>query len=224
MFEYIPVLQLSNLLLFLWILLLKHQHLLLCLLYCNLSCCPLTASSCYNSQASTYRANYTISDQVTPEVNTAADLARLRDEGRTLNVRELKELTTRIKALEEMAQLEDHLRTLERKRHRSADTEDQLEHQLDSHEPKRSATERSVNPERSANPERSVHPECSANPERSANLSGSLGQHAIIRHSIESDDSESSSSDTIQHRHKQQRYTKGIKVIPSYTLKISSSL
>ena len=149
-----------------------------------------------------------MSDQVTPEVNTATDLARLRDEGRTLNARELKELTTRIKALEEMAQLEDRLRTLERKHHRSADTKDQLEHQLDPHKPECSATERSINPEHSvhpkcsANPECSVYPKHSANPERSANLSGSLGQHTIIQHSIESDDSESSSSDTIQHRHK----------------------
>ena len=64
---------------------------------------PSDSSDYYNSQASTYRANYTISDQVTLEVNTAADLARLQDEGRTLNTWELKELTTRIKALEEMA-------------------------------------------------------------------------------------------------------------------------
>ena len=41
------------------------------------------------------------------EVNTAADLARLRDEGRPLSSRELKELTTRVKALEDMAELED---------------------------------------------------------------------------------------------------------------------
>ena len=69
-----------------------------------------------------------MSDQVTLEVNTAADLARLRDEGRTLNTQELKELTTRIKALEEIAQLEDRLRNLEnRKRPRPANTKDQLE-------------------------------------------------------------------------------------------------
>ena len=68
-----------------------------------------------------------MSDQITPEasttINTAADLARLRDEGRTLTTQELKELTTRIKALEDMAKLEDRLRALEnRKQPRSADT------------------------------------------------------------------------------------------------------
>ena len=66
-------------------------------------------------------------DQVTLEasitVNTAADLARLRDEGRTLTTQELKELTTRIKALEDIAKLEDRLRALEnQKQPRSADT------------------------------------------------------------------------------------------------------
>ena len=81
-----------------------------------------------------------MSDQVTPEVTTAADLARLRDEGRLLNSQELKDLNTRVKALEEMARLEDRLRALEnRKRHRSAGTMEQLERQLGSHEPKRSS-------------------------------------------------------------------------------------
>jgi hypothetical protein len=50
-----------------------------------------------------------MSDQVTPEVTTAADLARLRDEGRLLSSQELKDLNTRVKALEEMACLEDRL-------------------------------------------------------------------------------------------------------------------
>ena len=58
-----------------------------------------------------------MSDQVTPEasttVNTAANLARLRDEGRLLSSQELKELNTRVKALEEMAKLEDWLKALE---------------------------------------------------------------------------------------------------------------
>ena len=41
----------------------------------------------------------------------------------------------------------------------------------------------------------------------------------------ETDDSDSSSSTTVtHHRHKRLRYTKGIKVTPSYTLKVSSSL
>jgi hypothetical protein len=41
----------------------------------------------------------------------------------------------------------------------------------------------------------------------------------------ERDDSDSSSSTTTTyHRYKRQRYTKGIKVTPSYTLRVSSSL
>ena len=66
-----------------------------------------------------------MSDQVTPEVNTAADLAKLRDEGRPLNSQALKELTARVKALEEMAKLEDRLRDLEnRKRPRPSEFEE----------------------------------------------------------------------------------------------------
>jgi hypothetical protein len=91
-----------------------------------------------------YKADYNISSQVTLEVNTAADLARLRDEGRPLSSQELKELNTRVKALKEMARLKDRLRALEnRKRFRLATTpriattprsaaiEHQLERQLD---------------------------------------------------------------------------------------------
>ena len=75
-------------------------------------------------------------DQVTPEANTtvstAADLARLRDEGRTLSTQELKELTAKIKALEDIAKLEDRLRALEnQKRPRSADTNRYIDQQSD---------------------------------------------------------------------------------------------
>ena len=48
-----------------------------------------------------------MSDQATPKVNTTADLAKLRAEGRLLTLQELKDLNTRVKALEEMAWLED---------------------------------------------------------------------------------------------------------------------
>ena len=45
----------------------------------------LQQPDCYNSQASTHRADPNILDRVTPEANTAvstaADLARLQDEG-----------------------------------------------------------------------------------------------------------------------------------------------
>src|SRR6266700_5902854 len=79
----------------------------------------------YNSQASTYRADYSMSGQAasaTPsgtEVNTAADLAKLRADRKPLTCQERRELNTRIKAFEEMAQIEDRLRALEsRKRQR----------------------------------------------------------------------------------------------------------
>ena len=69
-----------------------------------------------------------MSDQATPEVNTAADLAKLQAEGRLLTPQELKELNTRVKALEDIAKLEDRLKALEnQKRHRLLDTEDQSE-------------------------------------------------------------------------------------------------
>src|SRR6202011_1383176 len=57
------------------------------------------------------------------EVNTAADLARLWNNGKPLMSQELKELNARIKAFEEMAQMEDRLRALEsRKRPRSQES------------------------------------------------------------------------------------------------------
>ena len=75
-----------------------------------------------------------MSDQVTLEVNTAADLARLRDEGRTLSSQELKELTVKIKALEDMARLEDRLKALEnRKRLRPVELEDDQLDRLTQH-------------------------------------------------------------------------------------------
>src|SRR5204862_4508432 len=47
------------------------------------------------------------------EVNTAADLARLQNEDKILTPQELKELSTRIKALEDMAKMEDQLKALD---------------------------------------------------------------------------------------------------------------
>ena len=62
----------------------------------------------------------TTSDNSSREVNTAADLAKLRNAGKPLSSQELKELNARIKAFEEMARMEDRLRALEsRKRPRS---------------------------------------------------------------------------------------------------------
>jgi hypothetical protein len=54
-----------------------------------------------------------MSDQGTPGINSAADLARLRKEGQILSSQELKELNARIKSLKEMARMESRLRVLE---------------------------------------------------------------------------------------------------------------
>ena len=65
----------------------------------------------------------TTSHNSSREVNTAADLAKLRNDGKPLTSQELKELNARIKAFEEMARMEDRLRALEnRKRPRSQET------------------------------------------------------------------------------------------------------
>ena len=74
----------------------------------------------YNSQASTHRANYSMSGQAasatpsgTIEVNTAANLAKLWAEGKPLTSQERRELNTQIKAFKEIAQIEDQLQALE---------------------------------------------------------------------------------------------------------------
>jgi hypothetical protein len=136
------------------------------------------------------------------EVNTAADLARLRNNGKPLTSQELKELNARIKAFEEMARMEDRLRALEsRKRPRSQES-----------------------PGLSEDP---IAPTgLSEAPLPPRNSRGSSSHHYAYTHSsVEPDSSDSSSSSTvIQHRHKRQRFTRGIKITPSYTLKVSSSL
>ena len=59
----------------------------------------------------------------------------------------------------------------------------------------------------------------------SRNTSSHQDHQTAIRPSIELDNSNSSSSNTVTiHHHKRQRFTRGIKVTPSYTLKVSSSL
>jgi len=65
----------------------------------------------------------TTSNNDNREVNTAADLAKLRNDGKPLTSQELKELNARIKAFEEMARMEDRLKALEsRKRLRLQDS------------------------------------------------------------------------------------------------------
>src|SRR5436190_5395303 len=165
-----------------------------------------------------HRANYNMVDQVAPddnanittseggrEINTAADLARLQNEGKILTPQELKELSARIKALEEMAKMEDRLRTLKSRKHpRSQESSEQtfLPEDLTA----------SNRPAEAPLPSRGpfIHRQTQGHPQ------------------TETDDldSNSSSSTTVtQHRpYKRRRYTKGIKVTPSYTLRVSSSL
>ncbi len=47
------------------------------------------------------------------KITTAADITRLRNEGKILTPQEIRELNTWIKALEDIAKLEDQLRSLE---------------------------------------------------------------------------------------------------------------
>ena len=133
-------------------------------------------------------------------IDTAADLAKLLKEGKPLTTQELKELNARIKSFEEMVRMEDRLRALEtRKRSRT-----ELDEPLPFEDPT---------------------PELRPPSRGSRNSSSHQDRLPTIRSSIELDDSDSSSSKSVTyHRHKRQRFTKGIKVTPSYILKISSSL
>src|SRR6266496_4935540 len=98
-----------------------------------------------------------------------------------------------------MAQMEDRLRALEsRKRQRPTEDSDDDEYLG-----------------------RQQHDQTGESP---TNHQRTLSRHSTIQPSIELEDSESSSSGTLTHRRKRQRYRRGIKVTPSYTLKTSSSL
>ena len=132
------------------------------------------------------------------KVNIAADLARLRPKGKALTASELKELNARIKALEEMAKLEDRLRLLENRKC----TSDAIT----------SATSQE-------------DPSVLRNPSIAPGFSGY--QASVIRQSSEPgvSDSESSSETADYHRYKRQRNNRRrIKIILLYTLKVNSSL
>ena len=152
--------------------------------------------------------NASITSEDNREVNTAADLARLRNEGKILTPQELKELSARIKALEEMAKMEDRLKALEsRKRPRSHESSDQTLILED--------------------PTASNRPEAAEAPNA---LPPSIGRssHRRGRSQVDADDSDdpnsSSSSTATRHHHKRRRFTKGIKITLGYTLRVSSSL
>jgi len=142
------------------------------------------------------------------EVNTAADLARLWNKGKTLTPQELKELSARIKALEEMAKIEDRLKALEsRKRPRSYESSDQtliLEGPTASNRPEATKAPNVPLPSIGCS---SYRQECSQ----------------VNTDDLDNPDS-SSSSTAIRHHHKRRRFTKGIKITLGYTLRVSSSL
>jgi hypothetical protein len=146
----------------------------------------------------------TTSHNSSREVNTATDLAKLRNDGKLLTSQELRELNARIKTFEEMARLEDRLRALEnRKRPRSQES-----------------SELTLHPEVPTRLSEAPLP-----PGSSRGSSSHRQTHGRSSTGPDNPDSNSSSANTItHHRHKRQRYTKGIKVTPSHTLKVSCSL
>ena len=148
------------------------------------------------AQDDTHSTTTTNSSQ---EINTAADLARLRNDGQALTLQELKELNTWIKAFEEMAWMEDRLRALESwKQPWPEPIEDALSVEVPTVKPRQ--------------PTRTFRGPPS--------YQSSSWSHSTK--STESDDSDSSSSSA--HPSKRRCFTRGIKVTPSYTLKVSSSL
>jgi hypothetical protein len=58
-------------------------------------------------------------DSPQPEIKTAADIARIRDQGRILSTQEIKELNTRLKALRDMQKIEEQFQELERQQQQS---------------------------------------------------------------------------------------------------------
>jgi hypothetical protein len=135
-------------------------------------------------------------------IHTAADIARLQAEGQVLTAQELEELNSRIKALKEMARLGDRLRALENRKRTSEAIED-----------------RPDQPDQPDQPSPVI-------PLNQPYLSDSSSRHQpnLIRQSIELGDHSDSSDTVVYRRRKRARYKRGIKVTPSYTLKISSSL
>ena len=95
------------------------------LIYYNPSCCPLDnrwplADVCYNSQASIYRADYTISADkpIACSQSEATSTSRLMSsdvnpEALTAGLPGLIELATKVTALEKIAQIEERLTRLE---------------------------------------------------------------------------------------------------------------
>ena len=106
------------------------------LTYYNPSCCPLDnrwllADVCYNSQASIYRADYTMSadEPMACNQSEATSTSRLMSsdtnpEALTAGLPGLAELAARVTALEKIAQIEEHLTRLENRKYTSEAVDD----------------------------------------------------------------------------------------------------
>ena len=129
------------------------------------------------------------------DLPTSQDLAHLRSTGKTISPRELKELTTRIKAFKEIVRLEDRLKALENRKRSSPHT----------HEP-------TISPHRQPEPQPLSEPEDTEPIRMSTEI-------------LDTDtDTDSDQVSRISSHHKRRRTTRGIKVTPSYTLRVNSSL
>lgn len=129
------------------------------------------------------------------ELPTSQEIARLRSAGRAMAPQELKELTAKVKALEDMARLEDRLKALENRKRSAPPTE-----------------------ESTSSPNRQLEPQ--------PFLEAESVEPTQLRVENSDTDSSSSSERTFREsgRSKRRKTNRGIKVTPSYTLRVNSSL
>lgn len=152
-------------------------------------------------------------NQPVREFNDSAALAQLRNEGGSLTPQELRDLKARLKAREELIELERRMRIVEEHERSQIQTQGQRQHQ--------EATEQEPTTQQRT---------------RIFEHQGNRRQVAISSDPSSSSSSDPSSSDSDPdstnserpHRRSQRRRkknrSKGIKVSPSYTLRIDSSL
>jgi Zinc knuckle len=135
-------------------------------------------------------------ESTTRTLPTSQDIARLRSTGRSMKPQELKELLTKVKALEEMARLEDRLRVLENRKR-------SISH----------AHEFTPTPPRQSDPQL-----------LGSDDGGEESSQRPVETLYTDTDTSSDQSSTVASKQKRRRTSRGIKVTPSYTLSVSSSL
>ena len=163
---------------------------------------------------STASTHITLAEGLT--ITSAADLATLRKEGKALTPQQLRELNARIKTLEEMAIAEDRLRKLENRKHPRDEVDDEDQDIDDNIVEAEEIPDHQLVQEAALVPPEPLEP-----PREPVTQQPSVRGHQHL--SRDSDSSDSTSTITY-HRYKRQRYTKGIKITPSYKLKITSGL